>query len=45
MSRNFWLLFAGRAASYVGTYLAPIAAAFAVLDLGGSATQVGLSFA
>jgi Major Facilitator Superfamily len=45
MSRNFWLLFAGRATSYVGTYLAPIAVAFAILDLGGSATQVGLSFA
>src|SRR5919198_6170113 len=43
--RNFRLLFAGRAISYVGTYLAPIAVAFAVLDLGGSATQVGLSFA
>ena len=45
MSRNFWLLFAGRAISYVGTYLAPIAVAFAILDLGGTATQVGLSFA
>jgi MFS family permease len=43
--RNFRLLFAGRAISYVGTYLAPIAVAFAVLDLGGSATDVGLSFA
>ena len=43
--RNFRLLFAGRAVSYVGTYLAPIAVAFAVLDLGGSATAVGLSFA
>jgi predicted MFS family arabinose efflux permease len=43
--RNFRLLFAGRAISYVGTYLAPIAVAFAVLDLGGSATEVGLSFA
>jgi predicted MFS family arabinose efflux permease len=45
VSRNFWLLFSGRAISYVGTYLAPIAVSFAVLDLGGSATQVGLSFA
>jgi predicted MFS family arabinose efflux permease len=45
MSRNFWLLFSGRAVSYFGTYLAPIAVAFAILDLGGSATQVGLSFA
>jgi len=43
--RDFRLLFAGRAISYVGTYLAPIAVAFAVLDLGGSATEVGLSFA
>ena len=43
--RNFRLLFSGRAISYVGTYLAPIAVAFAVLDLGGSATAVGLSFA
>jgi MFS transporter len=43
--RNFRLLFAGRAISYVGTYLAPIAVAFAVLDLGGSASEVGLSFA
>jgi hypothetical protein len=43
--RNFRLLFSGRALSYVGTYLAPIAVAFAVLDLGGSATEVGLSFA
>jgi len=43
--RNFRLLFAGRAISYIGTYLAPIAVAFAVLDLGGSATDVGLSFA
>ena len=43
--RNFRLLFAGRAISYVGTYLAPIAVAFAVLDRGGSATDVGLSFA
>jgi MFS family permease len=43
--RNFRLLFAGRAISYVGTYLAPIAVAFAILDQGGSATAVGLSFA
>src|SRR3954463_12911590 len=45
LGRNFKLLFAGRAISYVGTYLAPIAVAFAVLDLGGSATAVGLTFA
>jgi hypothetical protein len=43
--RNFRLLFAGRAISYIGTYLAPIAVAFAILDRGGSATAVGLSFA
>src|SRR3954469_16336913 len=45
LGRNFKLLFAGRAISYIGTYLAPIAVAFAVLDLHGSATAVGLSFA
>jgi Transmembrane secretion effector len=45
LSRNFKLLFAGRAISYVGTYLAPIAVAFAILDLNGGATAVGLSFA
>src|SRR4051812_28436302 len=44
-NRNFRLLFCARAISYLGTYLAPIAVAFAVLDLGGSATEVGLSFA
>ena len=43
--RNFRLLLASRAISYVGTYLAPIAVAFAVLDLHGSATAVGLAFA
>src|SRR4029079_15623590 len=43
--RNFRLLLAARGISYIGTYLAPIAVAFAVLDLGGSATEVGLSFA
>ena len=43
--RDFRLLFAARAISYVGTYLAPIAVAFAVLDNGGGATAVGLSFA
>src|SRR3954468_21340268 len=41
----FRLLFAARAISYLGTYLAPIAVAFGVLDLGGGATAVGLSFA
>ena len=43
--RNFRLLFAARGVSYVGTYLAPIAVAFAILDLGGSPTEVGLGFA
>ena len=43
--RDFRLLFAARAISYIGTYLAPIAVAFAVLDNGGGATAVGLSFA
>src|SRR4051795_9869934 len=42
---SFRLLFAARAISYLGTYLAPIAVAFAVLDDGGGATAVGLSFA
>ena len=42
---NFRLLFAARGVSYVGTYLAPIAVAFAILDLGGSPTEVGLGFA
>jgi MFS family permease len=41
----FRLLFSARAVSYVGTYLAPIAVAFAILDNGGGATAVGLSFA
>jgi hypothetical protein len=41
----FRFLFSARAISYVGTYLAPIAVAFAVLDNGGGATAVGLSFA
>jgi predicted MFS family arabinose efflux permease len=45
LTKNFWLLFSGRAVSYFGTYLAPIAVAFAILDLHGSATAVGLSFA
>ena len=45
MGRNFWLLFSGRAISYFGTYLAPIAVAFAVLDLTGSASDTGIAFA
>ncbi|MFL6020740.1 MAG: MFS transporter [Gaiellaceae bacterium] len=45
MTKNFWLLFAARSISYFGTYLAPIAVAFAVLDLTGSATDTGIAFA
>jgi Major Facilitator Superfamily len=43
--RDFRLLFVARGISYVGTYLAPIAVAFAILDLHGGATAVGLGFA
>ena len=43
--RNFGLLFAARSISYFGTYLAPIAVAFAVLDLTGSAADTGVAFA
>jgi MFS family permease len=43
--RNFRLLFAARTISYFGTYLAPIAVAFAVLDLTGSASDTGIAFA
>src|SRR5438067_7274571 len=42
---SFRQLFAARTASFFGTNLAPIAVAFAVLGLTGSATWVGLSFA
>src|SRR5437667_4537443 len=44
-NRNFVLLFGARAISYFGTYLAPIAVAFAVLDLTGSAADTGIAFA
>jgi MFS family permease len=44
-NRNFRLLFAARSISYFGTYLAPIAVAFAVLDLTGSASDTGIAFA
>jgi MFS family permease len=44
-NRNFSLLFGARAISYFGTYLAPIAVAFAVLDLTGSASDTGIAFA
>ena len=42
---DFRFLFSARAISYIGTYLAPIAVAFAILDNGGGATAVGLGFA
>lgn len=45
MGRNFALLFSARSISYFGTYLAPIAVAFAVLDLTGSASDTGIAFA
>jgi predicted MFS family arabinose efflux permease len=43
--RNFRLLFAARTISFFGSNLVPIAIAFAVLDMTGSATDVGLAFA
>ena len=43
--RNFRLLFCARTVSFLGTNLAPIAVAFAVLGLSDSATDVGLAFA
>jgi MFS family permease len=43
--RNFRYLVSARAISYFGTYLAPIAVAFAVLDLTGSASDTGIAFA
>jgi predicted MFS family arabinose efflux permease len=43
--RNFRLLACARTISFFGTNLAPIAVAFAVLDLTGSATDVGIAFA
>jgi predicted MFS family arabinose efflux permease len=43
--RQFRLLFAGRAISLVGTAIAPVALAFAVLDLTGSKTDLGLILA
>jgi MFS family permease len=43
--RNFRLLVSARAISFFGTNLAPIAVAFAVLGLTGSATDVGFAFA
>jgi MFS family permease len=43
--REFRLLFAGRTISLVGTAIAPVALAFAVLDLTGSKTDLGLILA
>jgi predicted MFS family arabinose efflux permease len=43
--RNFRLLFTARTISFFGSNLVPIAVAFAVLDLTGSATDVGIAFA
>jgi len=43
--RDFRLLFGARTISFFGTNLAPIAVAFAVLDLTGSATDTGFAFA
>ena len=40
--RNFRLLVTGSATSSLGNAIAPVALAFAVLDLGGSATDLGL---
>jgi len=40
--REFRLLFAGRTISLVGSAIAPVALAFAVLDLTGSKTDLGL---
>jgi MFS family permease len=45
VGRNFALLFSARWISYFGTYLAPIAVAFAVLDPTGSASDTGIAFA
>ena len=43
--REFRLLFAGRVVSYVGNAIAPIAIAFAVLDITGSKSDLGLVLA
>jgi hypothetical protein len=40
--RQFRLLYAGQTLSNLGSALVPIALAFAVLDLTGSATDLGL---
>lgn len=43
--RNFRLLVTGSAVSALGNAITPVALAFAVLDLGGSATELGLVLA
>ena len=43
--REFRLLFAGRTVSLAGSAIAPVAVAFAVLDLTGSKTDLGLILA
>jgi MFS family permease len=43
--REFRLLFAGRTISLVGSAIAPVALAFAVLDLTGSKTDLGIILA
>ncbi len=43
--RQFRLLYGGQAVSLLGDALVPVALAFAVLDLTGSATDLGLVFA
>jgi MFS family permease len=43
--RDFRLLFLGRVVSFAGSAMAPVALAFAVLSLGGSATDLGLVLA
>jgi predicted MFS family arabinose efflux permease len=43
--RNFRLLFVARTVSFFGSNLVPIAVAFAVLGMTGSATDVGIAFA
>lgn len=40
--REFRLLLAGRVTSLIGSAMAPIALAFAVIELGGSPTELGL---
>ncbi len=43
--RNFALYFSGRCISFLGNAMAPVAIAFAVLDLTGSATDLGIVLA